>query len=183
MKPDYKNWMPKGMICAFAAALAVSAAAACVLRLMPDGALKTANMIETMDNMMVAYEDLDSFDPLIKLHLFHKTVPNRTKERVEEFCDRYQVEDTGIFMSEAAKAKNKEELDEAIREYLPCYFQLKDKITAKDSKAKAAEWREAFKEISDIKKSGKKVPHDLANKMAGIGGEYMMMMGIPLSCL
>ena len=42
MKPDYKNWMPKGMICAFAAALAVSAAAACVLRLMPDGALKTA---------------------------------------------------------------------------------------------------------------------------------------------
>ena len=41
MKPDYKNWMPKGMIYSFLfAALGCGIAAACV-RLLPDGTLKT----------------------------------------------------------------------------------------------------------------------------------------------
>ncbi|MBR3743411.1 MAG: class I SAM-dependent methyltransferase [Clostridia bacterium] len=41
MKPDYKNWMPKGMIWSFLfAALGCGIAAAC-FRLLPDGTLKT----------------------------------------------------------------------------------------------------------------------------------------------
>ena len=41
MKPDYKNWMPKGMIYSFLfAALGCGIAAAC-FRLLPDGTLKT----------------------------------------------------------------------------------------------------------------------------------------------
>ena len=41
MKPDYKNWMPKGMILSFAAASVLSLAAAFTVRLLADGALKT----------------------------------------------------------------------------------------------------------------------------------------------
>ncbi len=46
MKPDYKNWMPKGMICAFLCAFLGCAAALAVFRLVPaDGAMKTVPTI------------------------------------------------------------------------------------------------------------------------------------------
>ena len=41
MKPDYKNWMPRGMVLSFAAAFAASAAALCIARLLAGGTLKT----------------------------------------------------------------------------------------------------------------------------------------------
>ena len=41
MKPDYKNWMPRGMILSFAAASVLSLAAAFTVRLLADGMLKT----------------------------------------------------------------------------------------------------------------------------------------------
>ena len=41
MKPDYKNWMPKGMIWSFAAAFAVFLAALCGVRLLAEGTLRT----------------------------------------------------------------------------------------------------------------------------------------------
>ena len=41
MKPDYKNWMPRGMILSFAAASVLSLAAAFTVRLLAGGALKT----------------------------------------------------------------------------------------------------------------------------------------------
>ena len=40
MKPDYKNWMPRGMVLSFAAAFAASAAALCIARLLAGGTLK-----------------------------------------------------------------------------------------------------------------------------------------------
>ena len=46
MKPDYKNWMPKGMICAFLCAFLGCAAALAVFMLVPaDGAMKTVPTI------------------------------------------------------------------------------------------------------------------------------------------
>ena len=41
MKPDYKNWMPKGMILSFGAASVLSLAAAFTVHLLAGGALKT----------------------------------------------------------------------------------------------------------------------------------------------
>ncbi len=41
MKPDYKNWMPRGMILSFAAASVLSLASAFTVRLLAGGALKT----------------------------------------------------------------------------------------------------------------------------------------------
>ena len=40
MKPDYKNWMPRGMVLSFAATFAASAAALCIARLLAGGTLK-----------------------------------------------------------------------------------------------------------------------------------------------
>ena len=46
MKPDYKNWMPKGMVCAFLAAfLGCAAALAAVSLALADGTLKTILLI------------------------------------------------------------------------------------------------------------------------------------------
>ena len=42
MKPDYKNWMPKGMVYAFLFAFLGCGAAASASRLLPEGTLKTA---------------------------------------------------------------------------------------------------------------------------------------------
>ena len=48
MKPDYKNWMPKGMIFGFlCAALGCGIAAVC-FRFLPDGALKTVVIVAFM---------------------------------------------------------------------------------------------------------------------------------------
>ena len=41
MKPDYKNWMPKGMIVSFAATAAVFLTGACCVHLLAHGTLKT----------------------------------------------------------------------------------------------------------------------------------------------
>ncbi len=45
MKPDYKNWMPKGMILSFFAAAAVAAAAAGAVCFLANGAAKTVLLI------------------------------------------------------------------------------------------------------------------------------------------
>ena len=42
MKPDYKNWMPKGMVVSFLLAAAGCGAAALAVRLLPSGAPRTA---------------------------------------------------------------------------------------------------------------------------------------------
>ena len=45
MKPDYKNWMPKGMILSFVAAAVAAAAGVCAVCLFTNGTVKTILLI------------------------------------------------------------------------------------------------------------------------------------------
>lgn len=140
-----------------------------------DGAIKTTRMVDTMDALNIAPEDEDSVNPLIKLHMYHRNPLNRNKESVKQFAERYSVGDSGLFMAQAANAGTKQELDKIIGEYMPEYFKFKEKITAKDARAKAAEIRQAYNEAVGLVKSGNKVPLDLAQKMADMGGDIIML--------
>lgn len=140
-----------------------------------DGAIKTPRMVDTMDALNIAPEDEDSVNPLIKLHMYHRNPLNRNKESVKQFAEKYNVGDNGLFMTQAANAGTKQELDKIIGEYMPEYFKFKEKITAGDARAKAAEIRLAFNEAVGLVKSGNKVPHKLAQKMADMSGDMIML--------
>ena len=140
-----------------------------------DGAIKTTRMVDTMDALNIAPEDEDSVNPLIKLHMYHRNPLNRNKESLKQFAERYSVGDSGLFMTQAANAGTKQELDNIIGEYMPEYFKFKEKITAKDARAKAAKIRQAYNEAVGLVKSGNKVPLDLAQKMADMGGDMIML--------
>ena len=52
MKPDYKNWMPKGMVYAFLFAFLGCGVAAAAFHLLPEGALNTVLTIESGDGKL-----------------------------------------------------------------------------------------------------------------------------------
>ena len=137
-----------------------------------DGTQKIVNLIHNMDNLPVAPEDEDSFDPLIRLQIFHRDKNNRTKKKVKAFAQRYDIGEVKDLPGLCSCAKSKEELDKKVKAFLPNFQMLQKKIPAKVAKEKADAWREVFSQISAKQKKGEEVSSELAGKMKMYGKEF-----------
>ncbi len=131
-----------------------------------DGALKTTLMIENMDNMKIAPEDADSFDPLFEMHRFFKKNPDDfNKPGIKLYAAKYAAPDNTVLINDVSKAANKKEMDKAINACLPEYGKIKAGISSEVARAKAAEWRKTYYEIMDAHKPGEKIPNKVAQKL------------------
>ncbi len=128
-------------------------------------AVRSVKLVDQMDNMEVAPEDMDSFDPLIKLHLYHKEPKNRNKEAIDKFYARYKVAYDGMLANATMMAQNKEELDEALKRELGVYTQLRAVTSPEKLKASAVKCKQYLREIQEQLKSDGKVSEELKNKL------------------
>ena len=142
-----------------------------------DGALKTTQMVENLDHLHIAPEDEDSFDPLFALHLFLKQNPHeRSGEEIRLYASRYFVPDNAMLLNDGTKAATKEEMDKVIDTYLVEYNKIKEKISADEARAKAAEWRKLYKSIMETYVDrNEKVPTKVAQKLHDISAEIYLM--------
>ena len=136
-----------------------------------DGAIKTVRAIDMIDNLNVAPEDMDSFDPLIKLHLYRRLPAHDILDMMKDFAKQYQIPYTMLPAVDISKADTKEKMDGLIKKHVPGYFVLKDKITAKQAREKAAKIRADYKEYFRLVKEGKKIPDELTQRFLDASGE------------
>ncbi len=134
-------------------------------------ATKSINLLEKMDNMSVAPEDMNSFDPLIKLHLFLQDPNNRSKKAIERFYNNYETRLTKKLVFEVHLATTKEDLHKTINKNFPPYEKLKSKISPEKSRAMATSSRQMLKEAEQFSLRGEKVPMDLVNKIRNIAAD------------